>query len=317
MDLRALDTPLRHGAPSRRSNGRRRLSVALIVSGTIISLIVFNFVAFGEEKSEISAGMAAQTSRNGGLRTPLRTFMGKNANFIGKCGKDSGFNGKIARIASVNAKKGIATIPADYSHVIPSGDYVLAKFEEEEDFSEGVLWMPESLKPKPNLAEVVAVGSGRREDGTKVDFDVAPGDVVLYTRFGMTGLKELELEKTGDTYVLIKNDEIAAKVPSMDNYEFEDFQSLGNFILVKQDSISDETTGGILLTDDTKERPSTGQVVKVGPGSIIDGETRKIMDLTIGDCVMYNKYAGDELEDEDGTPYVVLKENDVICKLSK
>ena len=210
------------------------------------------------------------------------------------------------RIVSPKAK-GASLIPKEYSKVVPSGDFVLAKFEEEEDFTEGKIWVPESLKAKPNLAEVVDVGTGRADDGSNIDFEVKPGDVVLYTRFGTVGVKELELEANGDTYAIIKNEELAGKLPSMDDYQVDDFEPLSNFILVKSDGAQEETLGGIMLTETTQERPNCGKVVKVGPGLIKDGERKPVL-ISPGENVMYGKYAGDELEDEDGSTYVVLKE---------
>mmetsp|Transcript_29290 Transcript_29290/g.40833 ORF Transcript_29290/g.40833 Transcript_29290/m.40833 type:complete len:103 (+) Transcript_29290:92-400(+) len=101
----------------------------------------------------------------------------------------------------------------------------------------------------------------------------------------------------------------------MDDYELNDFEPLQNFILVKADQVEESTTGGILLGDGDQERPACGVVVKAGPGEIKNGE-RLNMTLKEGDVVMYSKYAGDELEDEDESVYVVLREGDVLCKLT-
>eukprot|EP00466_Bigelowiella_natans_P014868 jgi/Bigna1/126152/aug1.2_g860 len=220
-----------------------------------------------------------------------------------------------------NAKAGISLIPKNYSAIVPTGDFVLAKFEEEEDFAEGGIWLPESLKSKPNLATIVDVGSGRTDDGSSIDFEVKKGDVVLYTRFGTTGIRELELEKTGENVALIKYSDLAGRLPNADDYELDDFEPLQNFILVKADEVEESTTGGeirwerVFLGDADQEKPACGVVVKAGPGEIKDGERLK-MTIKEGDIVLYSKYAGDELEDEDEKVYVVLREGDVLCKLT-
>jgi chaperonin GroES len=72
--------------------------------------------------------------------------------------------------------------------------------------------------------------------------------------------------------------------------------------------------GGVILPDSAKERPLSGTIVRVGPGAIADDGTRKPLKVKEGDRVVYFKYAGDQMETPDGIKYVVLHENDILCK---
>ena len=83
-----------------------------------------------------------------------------------------------------------------------------------------------------------------------------------------------------------------------------------NYVLITKDEEKEVTNGGIILTDVTKEKPSTGTVVAVGPGGMVDGKEVK-MEVKAGDKVMYSKYAGNEIKYE-GVEYLILKQSEVL-----
>ena len=58
------------------------------------------------------------------------------------------------------------------------------------------------------------------------------------------------------------------------------------------------------------------QVVAVGPGPLGEDGTRKALDFSAGSTVLYSKYAGTEFKGKDGTPFVVMRANDVMAILS-
>ncbi|KJY62613.1 10 kDa chaperonin [Bombilactobacillus mellifer] len=87
---------------------------------------------------------------------------------------------------------------------------------------------------------------------------------------------------------------------------------LGDRILVQVDEEKEQTVGGIVLANNAKEKPQTGEVVAVGDGAQTpDG---KIIPLNIkkGDKVLYDKYAGSEVKYE-GNKYLVMHEKDVMA----
>uniref|UniRef100_A0A7S3Z322 20 kDa chaperonin, chloroplastic n=1 Tax=Lotharella globosa TaxID=91324 RepID=A0A7S3Z322_9EUKA len=295
-------------APIRHRRACQSLHSAI---ATFIGLATMGMIATGSYSNSLGAtGLAPSriVARQAGL--PLwsvspRNSMGVKQQGVSACSRRPG--------VAARAAPGVTLIPKDYEKVSPAGDFVLAKFEKEEDFAEGGLWLPESLSPKPNLAEVVALGSGRTEEGGMIEFEVKVGDVVLYSRYGSVGAKEVELERNGETFAVVKHSELAGKLPSMTEYTVDDFEPLGSYILVKPDEAADETVGGVLLAETVQERPACGTVIRVGPGTLKDGE-RQPVTMKPGDSVMYNKYAGDDLS-EDGVDYIVLKESDVMATL--
>lgn len=80
---------------------------------------------------------------------------------------------------------------------------------------------------------------------------------------------------------------------------------LGDRVIVKVDKAEEKTAGGLILTSDNKEKPSTGKVVAVGPGK----EDEK-MPVKEGDKVLFSKYGGTEVK-VDGEELLILSVSDI------
>ena len=70
---------------------------------------------------------------------------------------------------------------------------------------------------------------------------------------------------------------------------------------------AEEKVGGIIIPDTAKEKPQRGKVVAVG-----NGTKDEEMILKVGDEVLYGKYAGTELENED-EKYLMMRQSDVLA----
>jgi chaperonin GroES len=71
----------------------------------------------------------------------------------------------------------------------PLEDRIVVKPGEEEETTVSGIVIPDTAKEKPQEGEVVAVGPGRFEDGTRVPLDVKVGDKVIYSKYGGTEVK--------------------------------------------------------------------------------------------------------------------------------
>ncbi len=80
-------------------------------------------------------------------------------------------------------------------------------------------------------------------------------------------------------------------------------------VVVKPAAAEETTKGGILLPDTAKEKPQRGEVVAVGPGK--DGN---LMTVSVGDTVLYGKYAGQEINYQ-GQDYLIMREDDILVIL--
>ena len=94
------------------------------------------------------------------------------------------------------------------------------------------------------------------------------------------------------------------------------FAPLGERLVVSPTEQEEMTPSGIILPDTAKEKPQEGKVVAVGPGRLNDDGKHVPMELKVGDTVIYSKFAGTEYKDSD-QEYLILRESDVLAKLSK
>ena len=92
------------------------------------------------------------------------------------------------------------------------------------------------------------------------------------------------------------------------------FKPLGNRVVVEpQEGDEQMSSGGIYIPDTAKEKPQEGTVVAVGPGRLTDEGNRVPMDVSVGDTVVYSKYAGTEYK-EGEIEYLVLRDDDILFK---
>ena len=82
---------------------------------------------------------------------------------------------------------------------------------------------------------------------------------------------------------------------------------LADRVVVEAASAEEKTAGGIIIPDTAKEKPQKGKVVAVGPGKPDEPTT-----VSIGDSVLYGKYAGTELS-LDGKDYLIMRESDILA----
>lgn len=88
----------------------------------------------------------------------------------------------------------------------PIGDRVLVKHVEEKEQTRGGIIIPDSAKEKPQEAEVVALGTGKKDDNGKAQpFEVKVGDRILISKYGGT-----EVKYDDEKYVLVREDDILA-----------------------------------------------------------------------------------------------------------
>lgn len=89
----------------------------------------------------------------------------------------------------------------------------------------------------------------------------------------------------------------------------------GDRVLVKPMSEEEVTKGGIILPDTARERPQRGEIIAVGPGRLDEDGKRIAMEVKKGDKVIYSKYAGTEVKEND-EEYLILRESDILAKFS-
>jgi chaperonin GroES len=89
----------------------------------------------------------------------------------------------------------------------PLEDRIVVKPSEGEEMTASGLVIPDTAKEKPQEGEVLAVGPGRFEDGTRVPLDVKVGDKVIYSKYGGT-----EVKLGGDEVLILSARDVLAIV---------------------------------------------------------------------------------------------------------
>ena len=87
---------------------------------------------------------------------------------------------------------------------------------------------------------------------------------------------------------------------------------LGDRVVIKPTPREEMTKSGIVLPDTAKEKPQEGEILAVGPGKTLDDGSRETMDVSVGQKVLYAKYAGTEfkVEEED---LLILSQKDILA----
>ena len=80
---------------------------------------------------------------------------------------------------------------------------------------------------------------------------------------------------------------------------------------MKQLEAEVKTKSGIVLPGQAKEKPQEAEVIAVGPGGNIDGK-EVVMQVNVGDKVIYSKYAGTDVE-LDKEEYIIVKQSDILA----
>jgi chaperonin GroES len=86
---------------------------------------------------------------------------------------------------------------------------------------------------------------------------------------------------------------------------------LGDRVVIKPTPREEMTKSGIVLPDTAKEKPQEGEIIAVGPGKFEDGK-REPIDVSVGQKVLYAKYAGTEFKVE-GEDLLILSQKDILA----
>ena len=101
----------------------------------------------------------------------------------------------------------MATATKTKMKVHPLADRIAIRPLEETETMRGGLYIPDTAKEKPQQGEVVAVGPGRVEKGTRIPLDLKVGDRVLYGKYSGT-----EVKIDDEDILIIKESDVLAKI---------------------------------------------------------------------------------------------------------
>ncbi len=94
------------------------------------------------------------------------------------------------------------------------------------------------------------------------------------------------------------------------------FRPLHDRVVVKRIDAEDKSTGGIIIPDTAKEKPSQGEIIAVGPGGRDEAGKLVPLDVQVGNRVLFGKWSGTEVK-IDGVEYLIMKESDIMGVLEE
>jgi chaperonin GroES len=94
------------------------------------------------------------------------------------------------------------------------------------------------------------------------------------------------------------------------------FRPLHDRVVVKRLDAEEKSTGGIIIPDTAKEKPSQGEIIAVGPGGRDEAGKLVPLDVHVGNRVLFGKWSGTEVK-IDGVEYLIMKESDIMGVLEE
>ena len=96
-------------------------------------------------------------------------------------------------------------------------------------------------------------------------------------------------------------------------------QPVGDNIILKIEikKKEEKTQGGLIVLNEGTEqslRTDIAEVIAIGEGRVLNDGRILAPSVSVGDKVIYNKFAGTEVN-VDGEKYLILKETDILVKI--
>ncbi len=82
-------------------------------------------------------------------------------------------------------------------------------------------------------------------------------------------------------------------------------------VVVQAVDTEERTGSGFILPSASQEKQQMAKIIAVGPGGIIDGK-EIVMQVKVGDTVLYSKYAGSEFK-VDGKELTIIRQSDILA----
>lgn len=89
------------------------------------------------------------------------------------------------------------------------------------------------------------------------------------------------------------------------------FRPLHDRVVVRRLEGEEKTAGGIIIPDTAKEKPQQGEVVAVGPGGRDEKGNVVVLDVKVGDKVLFGKWSGTEVK-IGAEELLIMKESDIM-----
>ena len=87
---------------------------------------------------------------------------------------------------------------------------------------------------------------------------------------------------------------------------------LGDRVVLKAAEKEETTASGIILTGNSQEKPQYSEVVAVGPGKVDDNGNLIPMNVSVGQRVIFQQYAGSTVKVDD-EEYTIVSQDSILA----
>jgi chaperonin GroES len=87
---------------------------------------------------------------------------------------------------------------------------------------------------------------------------------------------------------------------------------LGDRVVLKAAEKEETTASGIILTGNSQEKPQYSEVVAVGPGKVDDNGNLIPMNVSVGQKVIFQQYAGSTVKVDD-EEFTIVSQDSILA----
>lgn len=84
-------------------------------------------------------------------------------------------------------------------------------------------------------------------------------------------------------------------------------------VIVKRKEVEAKSAGGIVLTGTAAGKSTRGEILAVGQGRIMENGDVKLLDVKVGDIVIFNDGYGVKTEKIDNEDVLIMSESDILA----
>lgn len=107
-----------------------------------------------------------------------------------------------------------------------------------------------------------------------------------------------------------KPSQTAQSASNGSSFDLSEFTFLGDQVLVR--AIREETVNGLIKPEQYDDTPEFGEVVKVGPGKMLDNGQLVPSGLEVGDKIFFGKYSSVKTRSA-GKDWFIIRSEDVMA----
>lgn len=96
------------------------------------------------------------------------------------------------------------------------------------------------------------------------------------------------------------------------------FQPTSDRLVIMPIDKEETTPSGLVLPQNSKEKPVRGRVIAAGPGKLTDTGARLPMEAKVGDTVVYGRFGGVEVRESiGGETLVIVRDPEILAILKE